>query len=136
MPAHRFSIKSLAGLPSLYATKRERICSVMVWRWKAVRVMGRFVSMLLVYRRRRSVAVADVPGARLDRAGHIGAVGDCLTDLLATLLFSDDLGSVVCHHHGEHFFVGHLGFGHGSFRFDGISLQGQGISQAPGRTLL
>ena len=65
------------------------------------------------------MAVADVPGARLDRAGDVGSVGDCLADLLATLLLSDHLGGVVCHHHGEQFFVGHLGFVHA------VILQGQ-----------
>lgn len=61
------------------------------------------------------MAVADVPGPRLAHRG--GA--DAVSDLLADLLLTDHLGGVLCHHHGEEFFVGHLGFVHA------VSLQGQ-----------
>ena len=61
------------------------------------------------------MAVADVPVARLD----LGGGTDAIADLLADLLFLDHLGGVVCHHHGDQFFVGHLGF------FHAVILQGQ-----------
>jgi len=72
------------------------------------------------------VAVADVPVG--DGGRHRA---DALADLLADLLLADHLGGVVCHHGGEQLFVGHLGL-----VVHAVSLQGQGISQAPGRTLL
>jgi len=69
--------------------------------------MGCLVWLMgLVYRQRRSVAVADVPVGGLD---HLAlAVADLLTDLL----LADHLGGVLCHHGGEQLFVGHLGFVH------------------------
>ena len=49
------------------------------------------------------MAVADVPVVGLD---HLDLT---LTDLLTTLLLSDQLGSVVFHDKGDQFVVGHLG---------------------------
>jgi hypothetical protein len=95
--------------------------------------------MGLVYRGCRSVAVADVPDAPLstvgvgvpnfDRLHPLGAgvgrppLSGLASEGAAVAGIPDQVGG----------FEGH---GHGSFRFDAVSLQGQGISQAPGRTLL
>ena len=54
------------------------------------------------------MAVADVPVRGLDLRGSDLTAAD----LLAVCFLSDHLGGVVCHHHGEQFFVGHLGFVH------------------------
>ena len=84
-----------------------------------------------------SVAVADVPHAPAATVGVSVAGLDCLHPLGAgvpcpTLSSLAGEGAAVA---GVPDFV-RLVDGHGSFRFDGISLQGQGIWQAPGRTLL
>ena len=62
-----------------------------------------------------SVTIADVPVGGLD---HLALT---VTDLLADLLLGVDLGGVLCHHGGEEFVVGHLGFVHA------VILQGQTV---------
>ena len=81
-----------------------------------------------------SVTVADVPDA--PAAVGVGIAGlDCLHPLGASVAVPQgEVGALVAV--GPDAVGGFEGHGHGSFRFDGISLQGQGISQAPGRTLL
>ena len=81
---------------------------------------------------RRSVAVADVPHGR--RGGNV------LTrqDRLAAVLFCLQAGGVCLHRflHDGAGVGGSVGDEHGLGSFDVFSLQGQGIWQAPGRTLL
>ena len=81
-----------------------------------------------------SVAVADVPDAPAATVGVSVAGLDCLQTLGAGVPLPTVAVQVVAVA-GVPDFV-RLVDGHGSFRFDGISLQGQGIWQAPGRTLL
>jgi len=53
--------------------------------------------------------------------GGLDHLALAFTDLLADLLLADHLGGVFCHHGGEQFFVGHLGFVHA------VILQGQRV---------
>lgn len=96
--------QALLGRCTLMNTGRWlRAKSIMVWLVDVASLEGQ-----------ESVAIADVPVSPLAQSRTPGweVTGGLLTDRFPLSFLSVDLGSVVCHHHRDQFFVSHLGLFH------------------------